>query len=222
MNIWMNESINIWPDEGWGYPWSIPWRLRSSAYGQQYRHSNANTSHHGTATAGTRMRFSQLAVSEPLPNGIMTSPSQSHKNVSHIWMQILLSAIFVLVSKNYGVMHVAINKLTHHAFRYVILANSGFGQGAQKSRATQFRYVVPNICGSSEWFMLLAALQAPTIFKWLLAFYKICTPLALNAAARPKRITSILVNQYCLTGAGIAYWYGHSLQWGGLGVRTPM
>ena len=43
-----------------------------------------------------------------------------------------------------------------------------------KSRATEFRTVAPNICGSSVWNVLHFSLFSPLIMKWLLE--NLCTP----------------------------------------------
>lgn len=41
----------------WGNPWSVPWKLRSCAYGPQYRHFYANTSRQGKGTVDKGMRL---------------------------------------------------------------------------------------------------------------------------------------------------------------------
>ena len=40
--------------------------------------------------------------------------------------------------------------------------------------------MAPKICGSSVWNLLLVTLLALRILRWLLEFWKICTPLLLT------------------------------------------
>jgi len=128
-------------------------------------------------------------------------------------MQILLVVVSVSASKNHGNMYVAIKKNNrnshpHSAFKDVRIFKTVALNGAvQKSPATQFRYVAPNICGSSVWFMFLVTPVAPRIVRWLLAFWKICGPLASNATDTLMRDAATLYGAILDTVAGIATCY---------------
>jgi hypothetical protein len=49
--------------------------------------------------------------------------------------------------------------------------------GRQDVMASEFCTVVPNICGPSVWNLLDVTLLAARILKWLLGFWKVCSPL---------------------------------------------